>query len=164
MNNDMNVIHDPKRAEVCLSYRSNPESLDNPSLTCPQDAYGYLCDVWNQDRLELQEEFVVVLMNHSKQVMSWSKISAGGRSATVVEVTSVVQLALLGNASSVILAHNHPSNQMKPSTADINLTNRLKEALKLFNIGLDDHIILTATGYVSFADRGLLSKSFSSHG
>jgi DNA repair protein RadC len=103
-------------------------------------------------------------MNHSKQVMSWSKISAGGRSATVVEVPSIVQLALLGNASSVILAHNHPSNQMKPSHADINLTNRVKKALQLFNIGLDDHIILTATGYVSFADRGLLNKSFSSNG
>lgn len=164
MNTDINWVHDPKRAEVCLSYRSKPETLNNPSLTCPQDAYGYLCDVWNQDRLELQEEFLVVLMNHSKQVMSWSKISVGGRCATVVEVPSIVQLALLGNASSVILAHNHPSNLMKPSSADINLTNRVKKALRLFNIGLDDHIILTATGYVSFADRGLLSKSFSSDG
>ena len=71
-----------------------------------------------------------------------------------MNVKEIYQLALLSNASAVVVAHNHPSGKLKPSTADKDLTQKLKEAFKLLDITLLDHLILTSEGFSSFSDSG----------
>ncbi|MCW3071308.1 MAG: repair protein [Bacteroidetes bacterium] len=89
-------------------------------------------------------------------MLGFSKISQGGLSGTVVDAKVVFQVALKANASSILLAHNHPSGNLKPSEADLMITKNIREAGKLMEIPLVDHIILTDEGYYSFADEGSL--------
>lgn len=102
------------------------------------------------------EEFWVMSLSNSKQVLSIKKISEGGLNATVVDPKKVFQVALDCNAGSIIVAHNHPSGNLKPSHSDEVLTKKIREGGKLLECQLEDHIIITDTGYFSFADEGLL--------
>lgn len=150
-------VSDPNMAEVKLSYKTKPESRNNPILCCPGDAYEYLTEIWDQDTIELQEQFVVILLNTAKRVIGWSKISTGGSTATIVNPTNVMQVAVLSNANSIILAHNHPSSHNRPSTADIRLTRRIQQSLREVAITVDDHLILMPDGgYYSFNENGKL--------
>ncbi len=127
-----------------------------PSVTSPNEAFELLLKIWNTDTISLREEFIILLLNNAKRVLGWSIISKGGRSATIVEPSLVFQIALLSNAASIVLAHNHPSNQLKASSADISLTKRLKGIGDLFGIDIDDHIIMTPTTFTSFHEQGLI--------
>lgn len=153
----------PQLDEVELVYRTSTVNANKPQLCSPTEASDYLRSIWNQNRIELQEEFYVLLFNNALRVLGWSKISSGGRSATIVDVSYIVQLAVLSNASSVIIAHNHPSGTLKPSTADINLTKRIQKALQILSISLKDHIILSRQGYYSFLDHNWMPNSYSDH-
>jgi len=146
----------PTIAEVSLAYKASQPVETLPSITSPQEAADYLRSIWDEDTLELREEFVVVLLNNAKKVLGWSRISTGGSTSTIVEPSAVFQLALLGKADSIIVAHNHPSGNLKASTADISLTARLTKAGKLLGITLDDSIILTRAGFVSLREEGLM--------
>ena len=156
MKTEPTVVNDPMLAEVKLTYSANPQDHDYPILDNPADVYGYLCDIWDNDKLELQEEFIVIILNNALRVLGWSKVSSGGKTATIVDVTMVIQIALLANAHAVVVAHNHPSGTMRPSTADINLTNRIKKSLDLMGITLHDHLIITRDQFYSFKENGLL--------
>ena len=153
----------PQLDEVELVYRTSTENANKPQLSSPEEVSDYLRSIWNQDHIELQEEFYVLLFNNAMRVLGWSKISSGGRSATIVDVSYIVQLAVLSNASSVIIAHNHPSGTLKPSTADINLTKRIQNALQILSITLKDHIILSRQGYYSFLDHNRMPNSYSEY-
>ncbi|MEX2347705.1 MAG: JAB domain-containing protein [Balneolaceae bacterium] len=144
-------------AEIELSYKASP-LRDRWSISCPEDAYGLLMDIWNDNTLDLKESFYVILLDNSKNCIGWSRISDGGRTASVVDISQVAVTALLGNANSVVLAHNHPSqtNYRKFSTADIQLTKRIKEALKILGITVDDHILVTRSGFLSMRNQGLM--------
>lgn len=102
------------------------------------------------------ERFYILLLNRSNVVTSAVKISEGGVSGTVADAKLIFKAALEGLSSGIILAHNHPSGNLKPSTADINLTKRLVDAGKLLEINVLDHIIIAGKEYYSFADEGLL--------
>ncbi len=145
-------------SEVSLKYQTQTSFEEKPIISSPEQAHRFLKKIWDSDTIELREEFVIVLLNHSKKVIGWSKVSTGGPFATIVHPTTVFQLILLGNAASVILAHNHPSGTLKPSLADIELTKRLSKAGKLFSIGVDDHIILTRESYFSFREEELMKE------
>ena len=153
----------PQLDEVELVYRTSDSNANNPQLSSPEEVSDYLRSIWNQDHIELQEEFYVLLFNNAMRVLGWSKISSGGRTATIVDVSYIVQLAVLSNASSVIVAHNHPSSQNSPSTADINLTKRIQSALQILSITLKDHIILSRQGYYSFLDHNRMPNSYSEY-
>jgi len=146
----------PIITEVSLAYKATQSVESLPQITSPGEAVDYLRSIWNEDTIELREEFVVVLLNNAKKVLGWSRVSTGGSAATIVEPSAVFQLALLGKADSIICAHNHPSGNLKASSADTSLTRRLKDAGKLLSITVDDHIILTRGGYVSLRDEGLM--------
>ena len=145
----------PYMAEVELSYKASPER-DHWPVSCPEDAYGMLMDIWDDGRLDLKETFYVLLLDNSKNCLGWSKISEGGKTATIVDVSEVAVTALLGNANSVVLSHNHPSGNNIFSRSDIQLTKRIKEALKLLGIAVDDHILITRNGFVSMRNQGLI--------
>lgn len=152
---------DPQLQEVELVYRSTTDHTGNPQLSSPTKAHKYIMSIWNTDKIELQEEFYVILLNNAMRVLGWSKISTGGRSATIVDVSYIVQLAALSNATSVILAHNHPSGLLRPSTADMNLTNRVQKALQILSINLNDHIIISRKGYYSLLDHNRMPRKYS---
>ncbi|MFT5513691.1 MAG: DNA repair protein RadC [Bacteroidia bacterium] len=102
------------------------------------------------------EEFWVIFLNRANNILSSKCISKGGLSQTVVDPKVVYNNALESKASALILCHNHPSGQLRPSQADIQLTEKLKSAGKLLDIQVLDHLIVTATAYYSFADEGML--------
>lgn len=142
--------------EVTLSYQPNHLVKSLPTLSAPDEVYAFLKNVWDLSKIELQEEFYVLLFNNALKCIGWSKVSSGGKSSTIVEVSQVVTIALLGNADSVVLAHNHPSGHMRESTADLHLTTRISKALSLLGIKLNDHLIISRDGYISFKQRGKL--------
>lgn len=102
------------------------------------------------------EEFWIVLMNRANQVIREINLSKGGISGTVVDARLICKPAIEHHASGIIMAHNHPSGQTAPSEQDKQITKKLKEGLKLFEISLLDHLIIGDQAYFSFADEGIL--------
>ena len=102
------------------------------------------------------EEFWILLLNRSNEVIGKKEISKGGVSGTVVDAKLVFNEALRQFASSIILCHNHPSGNLKPSQADIDLTRKMKAAGKTLDISVLDHLIVSEKGFYSFADEGLM--------
>lgn len=102
----------------------------------------------------VHEEFWVIFLNRANHYISRQQISKGGLTGTVADPRIIFQLALQQKATGLILAHNHPSGNLKPSDADIRLTKNLVEAGKVLEILVLDHLIVTQNGYYSFADEG----------
>ncbi|MGB4774842.1 MAG: DNA repair protein RadC [Daejeonella sp.] len=102
------------------------------------------------------EEFWILLLNRGNKITSRHLISKGGQAATVADPKIIFNTALQNHAASIILAHNHPSGNLKPSQADLDLTRKLKLAGQLLDIPVIDHLILTDNGFYSFADEGIL--------
>jgi DNA repair protein RadC len=102
------------------------------------------------------EEFWILLLNRANKMISKHVISSGGVAGTVVDIKILFKLAIENLASSVILCHNHPSGNLKPSAADIALTKKIKESGSILDIKVIDHIIIAGLGYFSFADEGIL--------
>ncbi|WP_068472261.1 RadC family protein [Saccharicrinis aurantiacus] len=100
------------------------------------------------------EEFWIITLNRANRVISTNKISQGGISGTVIDTRLIMKTALDQLASSIILCHNHPSGNINPSPQDKTITNKLKEAGKVMDIPVLDHIIVTDNGYYSFSDEG----------
>ncbi|MDZ7650383.1 MAG: JAB domain-containing protein [Cytophagales bacterium] len=97
-----------------------------------------------------------MLTNRANKVLGIFELSTGGVSGTVADPKLIFAAALKGAASGMILAHNHPSGNLQPSQADLDLTKKIREAGKLLEIQLLDHVIVTSEGYYSFADEGLI--------
>lgn len=104
----------------------------------------------------LQEYFKVLFLNQANQILGYTLISEGGLTETCADVRLIMQAALLTNSVALILAHNHPSGNLKPSPEDIRLTKQVRDAAQLMRIKILDHIILSDTEYYSFADEGML--------
>lgn len=102
------------------------------------------------------EEFWVIYLNNSNQVVHKAQISKGGITGTVVDVRIILKIALEFHALSFILCHNHPSGKLYPSDADLEITNKIKIAAKQLDILLVDHMIVCELGYYSFAEDGKL--------
>ena len=102
------------------------------------------------------EEFWILLLNRANRVIDKIKISQGGISGTIIDPRIILKNAVDRLASTIILCHNHPSGNLKPSDADIRITTKMKESSQLMDINLIDHIIITEDSYFSFADEGLI--------
>lgn len=102
------------------------------------------------------EEFWIMLLNRAHKITKTELVSRGGVSGTVADVRMMMKMAVENLASAVVLAHNHPSGNTRPSDADIQLTKKVREAANLFDIQLLDHIIAGENSYFSFTDEGLL--------
>jgi DNA repair protein RadC len=102
------------------------------------------------------EEFWVLYLNRSNKIVSRQRISQGGISGTITDVRLIMKTAIELLSSSIVVCHNHPSGNREPSEADIRITGKIKEAAAFFDITLLDHIIVTDSGYYSFADNGNL--------
>lgn len=102
------------------------------------------------------EEFWLLLLDRGNRLLNQCRVSMGGLHGTVADPKVIFKRALDDRASSVVLCHNHPSGQLRPSEEDIRLTRKLTEGGRLLDIAVQDHLIVTATGYYSFADNGML--------
>lgn len=141
-------------SEIKVSYTSiNKEKI---KITNSQESFSIILDCWNKDIIELQEEFKVLLLNRSNHVLGIYSLSKGGVSGTVVDAKLLFSVALKCNASSIIIVHNHPSGNLKPSTTDKKITNKIKKAGQYLDIVLLDHLIISKDGYYSFSDNGLI--------
>ena len=143
-------------AEVQLVYKSNCDITLRPRITKSSECYEILLSTWNQNTIELCEEFKILLLNRANKVLAISTLSKGGTAATVVDPKLLFTTALKLKASSLILAHNHPSGELSPSQADISMTNKLIEAGKVLDLPVLDHLIISSNGYYSFGDEGLI--------
>lgn len=133
--------------------RKESEFFEKTKISCSNDIYQLM----KPDLLDLPKEaFWVLLLNRANGLIKKEQISSGGISGTVADPKIIFKAALDQYASSIVLIHNHPSGNLKPSSADINLTKKMKEAGKLLEIPVLDHIIFGDEGYLSFADEGLL--------
>jgi len=137
--------------EIRVSYSSG--NNDKIKITNSKDSFELLKSCWSMNNIELQEEFKVLLLNRNHQVLGIYPLSKGGVSGTLVDAKLVYSVALKCNASSIIVAHNHPSGNLKPSEADLRLTKKLKQAGTYLDIMLLDHLIITKNGYYSFSDE-----------
>lgn len=126
-----------------------------PQLTGAKDAVDIFRNIWTPT-LDHHESFYVLVLNRANKIMGYYKASEGGYAGTVADPKMIFSMALKSHASSLVLAHNHPSGNLQPSAPDIQLTKNLVECGKFLEISILDHIILTSEGYYSFAEEGLI--------
>jgi len=143
-------------AEVELVYKTTVKASERPKISSVKDCYELLKELWNENTIEMQEEFKVLLLNRGNKVIGVYEASAGGITGTVADPRLILAAAIKSLAVSIILSHNHPSGNLKPSRADEELTQKIKVAASYHDIKVIDHIIITSEGYYSFADEGVL--------
>jgi DNA repair protein RadC len=141
-------------AEVQLIYKSKVKASERPKITTSQDAFRVLKTHWNLETIDFLETFKVMLLNRANRVLGIIEISTGGLSGTLADPKVIFVAALKSAASSIVLAHNHPSGNLSPSQADINLTRKLKTAGEFLDIGVVDHIILTSESTLVLLMKG----------
>ena len=156
MENEMNLSALKMVAEVELIYKSKVKPSERPQIKCSSDGYHLLLQTWDENKIEFVEQFKVMLLNRSNKVLGIYELSTGGVTGTVADVKLIFIAALKANACNIIISHNHPSGNLKPSRADEELTIKIKEAGKFLDIHLQDHIIVTKESYLSFADEGII--------
>ena len=150
------VKENTKVAEISVSYR--PAVANKPIVISSLDAYVLFKSFFDESTINLQESFMVMYLNRRSRVLGIYPMSIGGITGTVADIRLIFSVALTIASTSILISHNHPSGNMKPSKGDIELTNRIKEGGKLLDIKLLDHLIISPVDreYYSFADEGLL--------
>lgn len=136
-------------SEIELKYSSTNKG-NRVKITCPEDAYKAFISNWNKDTVELYEEFKIMLLNRANEVLGIYTLSRGGITGTVVDIRLLFAVVLKSAASAIILAHNHPSGNLKPSDADKMLHEKIKKVSKYLDIQVLDNLIITKTCYQSF--------------
>lgn len=116
--------------------------MQRTKIEQPEDANKFARQFYSDD-IGVYESFFIMLLDRRNTVTGWAKISQGGIAGTVVDLKIILKYAIDCLASGVIFVHNHPSGNLKPSIQDIKVTNKAKEALKLLDIKLLDHIIIS---------------------
>ena len=119
------------------------------------NAYEYAKNFWADD-IGIYESMFMIVMNQAGTTIGWAKISQGGTCKTTFDIKILCKIAIDSLAQQIILVHNHPSGGLKPSEEDKKITENAKNALKIFDIKLTDHLIITESGYFSFTDNALL--------
>lgn len=125
-------------------------------VTTSKDVADFIRRIYTRGIIQLQEAFIVLYLNRANEILGYYKHSTGGISGTVADVRLIYATALASASVGIILAHNHPSGNLNASQADIELTRKIKEAGKVLDIALLDHLIITKGSYYSFADEGIL--------
>jgi DNA repair protein RadC len=139
-------------AEIDLVYRRQIKASERPHIATSRDAYKLFRENWDDCKINLVEQFKILLLNRNNKVLGLADISLGGMGGTVVDPKIVFAIALKSCASGIILAHNHPSETLQPSQPDIQVTRNLALGGQYLDIRILDHLIITNDGYYSFAD------------
>lgn len=143
-----------KAAEIKVSYINKNEQ--KIKISSSSSAYELILNHWDLNIIDFMEEVKVILLNRANTVLGVYELSKGGSSSCVVDIKIILNVAIKAHSSSIILVHNHPSGLVKPSEIDKTLTNKLKEACKMVDLELLDHLVISRESYTSFKDEGLL--------
>lgn len=130
---------------------ADAQTVDDPAIRSARDVYNLMRH--HLERLP-HEEFWVIYLSQAGRVIREVNISRGGLASTVVDPKIIMRGALESYAAALILVHNHPSGSLKPSLQDDNLTKKIVDAAALFDIRVNDHLIVTDAGYYSYCDEG----------
>ena len=145
-----------KVAEVELVYKTKVKASERPQIKTSHDSFSILKQIWDDNKINMLEQFKVLLLNRANKVIGVYEASSGGITGTIADSRLILATAIKSLAVSIILSHNHPSGNLKPSRADEELTAKIKSACNLHDIKVLDHVIVTSESYYSFADEGLL--------
>lgn len=129
------------------------EAMELPKITSSKTVFDIMQPLIGEIATE---EFWIVYLNNSNKILHKSQLSSGGLTGTVVDVRLVFKKAVEINSTAIILCHNHPSGNTKPSDADIQLTKKMKLGGETLDVKVLDHLIITEKAYFSFADEGLI--------
>ncbi len=143
-------------AEIELIYKSRIKASERPTIKTSQDGYALLLQSWDPNKIDFVEQFKVLLLNRANKVLGIYEVSTGGITGTVADPRLIFTAALKANAVSIMLCHNHPSGNLKPSRADEELTKKMKVVGQFLEILVLAHLIINTEGYYSFADEGVL--------
>ena len=138
-----------------ISLKLEKTDIEIVKIQCSADIDKFVRNFYFDD-LTLFESMFLILLDKSNKTVGYAKISQGGTAGTVVDVKLIAKYAIDSLSASVIMVHNHPSGNKQPSQADIDVTKKVKQALKLFDINLLDHVIITEKDHYSFADESIL--------
>ena len=150
---EMNLFNQ-EIAEVKISYSHKVKPSNQIKVITSDTAYKQVVNIWPD--IDYRESFAVLLLSRANKILGLSWISLGGVSGTVVDAKIIFQIALKTLASSFLILHNHPSGQLIPSQADLNITKKIKDGGKLLDIDVLDHLIISSEGYYSMADEGVM--------
>lgn len=140
--------------EITVKYNRTVPLEELQEITSPIDSEDYLRSIWED--INLYESFYILVLSQSNKVIGWRRISTGGIAGTVVDVRIILNLCLQCQGTACIIAHNHPSGNLNPSRTDRALTSKIKNALKLIDVQLLDHLILTENDFYSFVNEDKL--------
>ena len=143
-----------KLPEITLKYKNGTQN--KVKITSPEESAKVLRKMYDSDTLEYTESAIAVFLNRANNTIGWIKISQGGISSTIIDRRVLLAAALNCGASAIILSHNHPSGNSKPSHADIQMTKKINEACNIMDIQLLDHVIITEDSYHSMRNEGLI--------
>lgn len=144
-----------KVSEVKITYMNETPKSERVKIGDAKAVYDVLKPYYDEN-MDYKEMSYAVYLNRENEILAVKKISEGGVSATVIDPKIVFQGALKLNASALIISHNHPSGNLKPSSADIKLTKDLMQGGKYLSIEVLDHLIITSDGYLSFINEGII--------
>jgi len=145
--NDLNNV-----SEVRLTYETG--NKNKSIIKVNSSAIIYVLMVSNWEQIEYRETFKILLLDRDNHALGVNTVSMGGISDATVDVRLILQAALLANASGIVVCHNHPSGNVKPSFADDIMTVKIQKACKTVDIKLIDHLIISKYDYYSYGDEG----------
>ena len=144
-------------SEIKISYQPSVVNNERVQIRTALDGYKVVIEFYDKETIHLQEHFVVLYLNRANRVLGCYKVSTGGLTGTVADVRLILSVALKCAATGIILSHNHPSGNLNPSSQDIALTQKIKDAALFMDISVHDHIILNGEGgFYSMTDEGVI--------
>ncbi len=143
-------------SEIEIVYRNRMPFDERVNISNSEEAHQVIRNMWDDNKIELLEQFKILLMDRNSNCLGISEVSSGGISSCIVDPRIIFAIALKAKASGIILAHNHPSGNLKASEPDLLITKKLAAGGKLLDIAIMDHLIITSQGYYSFSDNGIM--------
>ncbi|MEC4094990.1 JAB domain-containing protein [Myroides odoratimimus] len=143
-------------SEIELIYKSKVKASERPKIESSYSAFEIALKAWDENKIELLEQFKVLMLSNNNKVLGVLEISSGGITGTVVDLRLIFAALLKAKATAFIIVHNHPSGKLNPSEADKQITAKIKQASQILDIALLDHLIITPESYYSFADKGVI--------
>ncbi|MFB5946397.1 JAB domain-containing protein [Albibacterium profundi] len=143
-------------SEINLTYQPKFKASERPQISSSKDAFDVLYNNWDLGKIQMLEQFKIILLNRANKVIGIFQVSSGGIAGTVADPKLIFAVALKACASSIVLSHNHPSGNLKPSPQDVELTKKIVTAGNYLDIRVLDHVIVTKDSYFSFADEGMM--------
>ena len=144
-----------KKSLPLITLKKTKTDFPCVKIVTSTDANEFIRNFYSDD-IGIFESFFILLLNRSNNTIGYAKISQGGIVGTVIDATIIAKYCVEALATSVILAHNHPSGGLVPSQQDKDITCKIKDTLKIFDCTALDHIILTEDSFFSFADEGMM--------